>query len=323
MIKKNKKNPVIKPRAFSIYRKIYNPGFFYEEGKYYLFCRSKNVLGISEIVLYISNDGVNFKKERVVLDADSKIDKKGVEDPRIVKIKDRYLMTYTAYDGKSARLCIAISKNLYDWKKFDNALLAWNACMAGSFTVPWDKAQQTEEAITEWSKAGGIFSKKIKDKYWMMFGDRYIWLAESDNGLRWQASTRPFIKPRLGFFDSVHVEMGPPPIYTEKGWVVLYHGINDQAEYSLGLILLDLEFPKKIIFRSKNPVMKIDQLYEYSKKTDISTDKATKPEVIFCNGAQVVSDKLLLYYGAGDFSVCQASVDLNEVLYNYKSLQIK
>ena len=71
----------------------------------------------------------------------------------------------------------------------------------------------------------------------MLFGDRNIYFAESKNILKWKADTKPFLKPRKGYFDSVHIEMGPPPIKTLSSWLVLYHGIDEHKVYRLGYVL--------------------------------------------------------------------------------------
>jgi len=76
----------------------------------------------------------------------------------------------------------------------------------------------------------------------MLFGEFDIWFAESDDGVKWIGDQTPFLKPREGdYFDNTYVEMGPPPIKTEKGWLVLYHGIDKAICYRIGFILLDLK----------------------------------------------------------------------------------
>ena len=201
-------------------------------------------------------------------------------------------MTYTAYDGRCARLSLAASLDLKVWEKHGEMIPDWNAAKAGAFTVPWDEAQHNGIAIKHWSKAGGIFpgiignsnhhsfgammdkpyysAPKAQDRYWMIFGSRHLWLATSGDGLTWQAELKPFLRPRTGdYFDSVHLEMGPPPLKTSRGWLVLYHGVDENMNYRLGFVFLALADPKKILFRSDKPIFEPRAPYELTGIIDI------------------------------------------------------
>jgi len=200
----------------------------------------------------------------------------------------------------------------------------------------WDPAKQTVKAQKEWSKSGGMFPEMINGKYLMLFGDSNIWFAQSENGIHWKAIDKPFLNPRKGKFDSVHVEMGPPPIRTEKGWLVLYHGIDEKIVYRIGYALLDLKNPQKILKRSDMPIFQPHEPYELSGIVDIlpgglkrlqtmdqeelnaflheAEVKGFMPQVTFCNGAVLVGDTLRIYYGASDSVICTATANLNDIL---------
>jgi predicted GH43/DUF377 family glycosyl hydrolase len=211
-------------------------------------------------------------------------------------------------------LHLATSLDLKIWKEHGQMINDWDQLKAEGFVVPWDMAQQNPVSHHAWCKAGGIFSETINGKYIMLFGDRNIWLAFSDNGLDWQAEMIPFIKPRKDFFDSIHVEMGPAPIKTNKGWLVIYHGIDENIIYRLGFLLLDINDPKKILYRSEQPIFEPSADYELSGVIDL--DKTIKPKVVFCCGATVVDGLLRIYYGAGDTYICTANSPLEEILKN-------
>ena len=130
-----------------------------------------------------------------------------------------------------------------------------------------------------------IFPERLNGKYWLFFGDRLIWYASSENGTSWVPEYEPLLKPRRGFFDSVHVEMGPPPLRTKQGWLILYHGIDESITYRLGYLLLDLHNPLKILKRSKTPIFEPRKNYELGGQIDITQNKEYLPQVIFCNGA--------------------------------------
>ncbi len=132
-------------------------------------------------------------------------------------------MTYTAYDGKVARLCVASSKDLTNWEKHG---LAFN-----------------EEKYRDiWSKSGVIVAKlegdniaavKIKDKYWMYFGDTDLFMAISDDLIHWDVAENEESKkmisvlhPRMGYYDSRLVEPGPYALVRENGILLIYNGSN-------------------------------------------------------------------------------------------------
>lgn len=336
-----KHNPILKPDPKSVWQSlmVYNPGLIYENGIYHLFYRAVGGGWISRIGHAFSRDGEKFiRDKKPLLSPELTIEKNGLEDPRLVKINDLYYLTYTAYDGRSARLCLATSNDLKKWLKHGEMMPDWNFKRAHGFIVPWDSAQKTPEAAEHWSKAGGIFPEKINGKFHMLFGDRHIWLANSRNGLNWQPVYKPLLKPRPNFFDSAHIEMGPPPLKTERGWLVLYHGIENKKGrviYRLGFALLDLKNPSKILYRAPKPVfappaghipsglvnilpggfktmelMEAGELKTFIKK---AAKKHNLPKVIFCNGAIIVNDVLKIYYGLGDTTINVASIKINHL----------
>lgn len=164
-----------------------------------------------------------------------------------------------------------------------------------------------------------------------------MWFATSADGVKWTGDQIPFLGPRDGdFFDNTFVEMGPSPIKTEKGWLVLYHGIDNKHCYKIGFLLLDLADPRKIIFRSDSPIFEPAKDYEMSGIVDVlpggleamqkmteeelknflveNNDKGTMPKVTFCCGATVVNEKLRIFYGASDSVICTATADLKDIL---------
>ena len=345
MFIRSKLNPILKPSKRSWEsRKVYNPAAFYENGAYHLFYRANGRKWTSYIGHAISKDGERFTRfSKPLILPEHRYEERGCEDPRIVKIGGTYFMTYAAL-GRVApekqllpRVAVAISKDLKHWKKYGPVLKSWDFYAAQGF-VPWlEKRPHKKDLSGEWSKAAGMFPEKIGGKYWMLFGDMHIWLASSADGKRWTPSRKPLIKSRgHGYFDEAFVENGPPPIRTDKGWLVLYHGINNKKTYSIGYALLNLRDPRKILYRSKKLVFEPTARYELSGLVDIlpggletiaklspaklkafiksAERKGIMPRVTFCNGATLVNDTLRIYYGASDSVVCTASAKLGEVL---------
>ncbi|MFH1225852.1 MAG: hypothetical protein V1684_01020 [bacterium] len=339
MLTRSKNNPILKPNPKNFWesKKVYNPAAFYEDSRYYLFYRAIGSDWISRIGLAISPDGENFSRfDKPVLEPVSELESKGVEDPRITKINKTYYLTYTAYDGLTARLSLAVSNDLKNWQRRGVMLPNWDYVKAGGFILPWDKARSNPQADQDWIKAGGIFPKIINGKYYMLFGGENLWLASSTDGLKWQPILEPFLRPRPDYFDSVHLEMGPAPIATEQGWLAIYHGIDQKRTYRLGFLLLDLNDPAKILYRSDQPIFAPTEPYELSGLVDVlpgglagmqkmspdeldnfikeATAKKIMPRVVFCCGAVLVGGILKLYYGAGDSVIGMAEAPLNDLL---------
>lgn len=338
---RSKNNPILKPDPKKNWesRKLYNPGVIYHKDKYHLFYRAVGKSWKSVICYATSDNGENFKKHKEpVLTIENDSEKEGLEDPRITKIGDIFFMAYAAYDGITPRLNIATSKNLTKWKKDGKAFHNWNFKNAGGIYTSFKNGKPyKKEKLTEWSKSGGIFPSKINNKYWMLFGEHRIWLATSDDGLNWEGSLNPFLNPRQGnYFDNSFVEMGPPPIDTELGWLVLYHGIDNNQTYRIGFLILDKNSPLKILYRSTRPIFEPKEEYETFGMVDVleggiknfkklsqkklkeflrkKKEENIMPGVIFCCGTVLRGDNLEIFYGAGDSVICKASTSLDKLL---------
>ena len=340
---RSKLNPILKPNPKNTWEnfKLYNPGVIYFNNQFHLYYRAvgqeKNWQ--SAIGYAVSGDGEHFKRfKKPLLKGEGLFEKRGLEDPRVTKINNNFYMAYAAYDGTTPRLSVAISKNLKDWKKYGPCLTNFSFENADGVFMSWKNGELFKKTMKhEWSKAGGIFPEKINNKYWMLFGEYRIWKATSKDGKIWQADKKPFLKPRSGnFFDNTYVEMGPPPIKTKLGWLVIYHGIDNKMFYRLGYLLLDLKNPNKILFRGKNPIFGPEKKYETQGPVDIISggikmfqklnkkekksliQKLNKnnlmPKVVFCCGAVLIKDVLRIYYGAGDSVICTATASLNKIL---------
>lgn len=342
MFIRSSKNPILRPnRSISWQaRKLYNPTVIYEEGIYHLFFRAVGRDWISRIGHAVSSDGMKFvKNSEPLIIPQGEFETHGVEDPRITKIKNKYYLAYTAFDGYSPRLSLATSYDLKRWRKHGPMIPQWSSYRAHAFRDLYDDLNDAPIPKKEWIKAGGIFPELFHTDYWMLFGDSHIWMARSQNGISWYPypDWKPFLSPRIGtrLFDNTHVEMGPAPIRTEKGWLILYHGVDDKRAYQLGFILLDLKNPRKIVFRTDKPIFSPERNFETSGQVDIlpggikamknmsqeelekfikeSKKNKRMPQVIFCCGAVIVDGKLRIYYGAGDTYICTAVADLDEI----------
>jgi predicted GH43/DUF377 family glycosyl hydrolase len=111
-----------------------------------------------------------------------------------------------------------------------------------------------------------------------------------------------------GWWDAHKVGLGPPPLETERGWLLLYHGVRITvagAIYRLGLALLDREQPDRVLARSSEWILGPQAPYELS---------GDVPGVVFPCGWILEGDTVRLYYGASDTSICVATASLTRLL---------
>ena len=302
--------PVTKSAIHWEEKNVLNPTALIQDDKVYLIYRAQDSAGTSRLGMAISEDGIHFKKHPQPIlypDNDSLLKyewKGGIEDPRIVSTGDgRYFLTYTSYDGKTARLCYAFSKDLLHWQKMGPVL-------------------KDEKHINLWSKSGAIVSKKINGKitatkingqYWMYFGDTDLFMAYSDDLMHWtvaeNAESKKMIAvmhPRMGYHDSRLVEPGPFALLREEGILLIYNGSNaanfndtslPKFTYSAGQALFSANEPYKLINRSNSYFIKPDK--EYEKIGEVN-------EVCFVEGLVHFKNKWLLYYGTADSKIAVA-----------------
>jgi len=345
---RSKINPILRPGEGNPWWKVYNPGAIVDkDGKTHLFPRvmKKEKNWHSSIAHAVSKDGENFTwDENVPFIRNGASEKRGLEDPRITLIGDTYYMVFAAYDGKTVLLHSASTKNLNGpWTRHGVMLPDFDFFKNGGKIFKWEGGKPIEKTTTKrgrtWNKSGALFPERIDSKLVMIFGEYTMWLAYSIDGISWEADPKPILAPRPGtsYFDNTFIETGPPPILTEKGWLVLYHGIDEAFRYQLGFVILDKADPRKILFRTDEPIfgpkesyeigdMLIDvisggidamkkmsdaQLKEHYKK---AREKNVMPQVTFCCGTTLKDGILRIYYGAGDTSICMAEAKTQELL---------
>jgi predicted GH43/DUF377 family glycosyl hydrolase len=338
-------NPILPPGEWW---KVYNPGAIIDEqGTIHLYPRviKKEEDWYSRIAHATSSNGEQFEWDsKLALDREESFEKRGLEDPRVTKIGDTYYMAYAAYDGAHVQLHTATTKDLNGrWHKHGPALKDFNFFKHGGKIIKWEQGKPVEKINTKrgecWSKSGAFFPEKIQDKYIIVFGEYNMWLATSDDGITFHADNDFFISPRTGtnYFDNTFIEAGPPPVLTEKGWLLLYHGIDEAFRYQIGFLMLDKNNPRKILYRSDEPIFGPQESYEVgdalidvlqggvdalSKMNDEelkahykeAREKNVIPQVTFCPGMIVKDEKLWIYYGAGDTALCTAWADLKTIL---------
>ncbi|MBA3938705.1 MAG: glycosidase, partial [Planctomycetes bacterium] len=194
-------NPILTPRADTVFRcplrgevaweakDVFNPAAVVKDGKVWLLYRAEDTVGrhagTSRIGLACSDDGLCFTRlPQPVLFPDKDAYhhwewEGGCEDPRIVTGDDgTYVLTYTAFDGVCARLCVATSRDLVAWTKHGPAFAA---ARGGRWLDAWSKSG----AIVCRQDGDHLVAVRIDGRYWMYFGESDIYAATSDDLLAW------------------------------------------------------------------------------------------------------------------------------------------
>ncbi|CAN5186652.1 glycoside hydrolase family 130 protein [soil metagenome] len=288
---------------------VFNPAAVVKDDKIYLLFRAEDTIGkyagTSRIGLAVSDDGLHFSKmaEPVLFPENDEMKiyewEGGIEDPRVVESNDgKYILTYTAYDGRLARLCLATSTDLIHWNKH-------GLVFPGKDKDTWSKSG----AIVAKRSGEKIIAEKINGKYWMYWGDTDLFLASSEDLIHWTAledsgKIKSVLKPRKGYFDSRLVESGPYALVTEKGIVLLYNGMNldgegkdpeiDKGAYCSGQALFDRDDPSKLIDRLEKNFLRPDKPYEMEGQVN---------QVCFIEGMVPFKGNWFLYYGTADSKI--------------------
>jgi predicted GH43/DUF377 family glycosyl hydrolase len=295
---------------------VFNPAAVIRNGKVYLLYRAQDGIGkphgTSRIGLAWSDDGMRFTRSGApVLYPDNDLMKQyewegGCEDPRIVRSETgEYVMTYTAFNGRLARLAVAISRDLLRWKKQGLA---------------FSKEGNTDYRNV-WSKSGSIVSRfingtpvavRIKGRYWMYWGESDIFLAESGDLIHWSpvrnagGTLLSVLAPRPGLFDSRLVEPGPPAVLSEAGILFIYNSSNDRdhgdtalpaGTYAAGQALFASDDPSRLLKRSDSCFFRPERPYEKTGQVN---------NVCFLEGLVQFGGELLLYYGTADSKIAVA-----------------
>jgi predicted GH43/DUF377 family glycosyl hydrolase len=228
----------------------------------------------------------------------------GCEDPRVVVIEDQLYMVYTAYNGVIAQVAAAvISVEDFLARRFDQ----WKH-LGLAFPSLWDK-----DAILFPEKIGGrwVMYHRVEPSIWVSYADelKFPWPKQNH---------KIIIGPRSGLmWDSLKIGSGSQPIKTKYGWLLIYHGVSSTMVYRLGVILVDMNDPGRMLYRSPNPVLSPETEHE------VGIEGLTwVPNVVFTCGAVPGTDKevlddddeILCYYGAADTYLCLASATVAELI---------
>lgn len=302
----------------------FNPAATVKDGKICVLYRAEDnsATGIgkrtSRIGLAESTDGVTMNRRKTPVmypDEDNAKEYEwpgGCEDPRVAVTEDGlYVMMYTTWNQKVARLSVATSRDLVQWDKHGPVFAT---AYGGRFKDMFCKSGSIVTQIVN----GQQVITKVNGQYLMYWGENMVNPAVSDDLIHWtpmlngENELLALISPRKGYFDSALTECGPPAIMTDKGILLLYNGKNRNDEegrdkrfnagtYSAGQVLFDKNDPCKVIGRLDVPFFRPMESFEKSGQYVDGT--------VFIEGLVYFSHKWYLYYGCADSQVGVAIYD--------------
>lgn len=320
-----KENPILRPNSENWWEAaaIFNPAASLKGGRVHLFPR---VIGeyedyISRVAHYVSEDGVSFEPafHGPIFGPAKPYDRWGCEDPRVTEIEGVFYFSYVALskpvrEGGGPPATALISTK--DFRRFRRHGLITPYLSDNKDVVLFPEKIKGKYVMLHrpkrWTKAWMNKNDPDKDRvqtpypYHALPQKPAIWIAYSFDLARW--FDHHIVMESQEWWEEKKIGGGAPPIKTEAGWLIIYHGVSPSG-YRAGAALLDLENPSKVIGRTKDPILEPQEGYE--RMGDVSN-------VVFPEGALVINEKLFVYYGAADKYVALATCSLKELLENLK-----
>jgi len=304
IVERYSKNPILRgadfPKESGVVR-VFNSGIVKFKGKYFMACRVEDRALVNRIWIAESTDGYHFTPHPgpVVLPQE---DPEFAEytagmyyDPRITEIDGKCYLVHAAHSAHTCRLSLVETTDFqqFTWKGFISATDNRNGALFPR-------------------KINGLYARLDRPNPGADFGD--IWVSYSPDLVFWGKSRCVLRNCNVRWAWS-KIGPGAVPIETPEGWLCIFHGVRTQCKahyvYQLGVCLLDLEDPSKVIAQAKEAILEPEELYELVGQT---------PSVVFTGGA-VVEDNgdIKLYYGGADTVQCVAHTSVQKLLWACKN----
>jgi predicted GH43/DUF377 family glycosyl hydrolase len=294
-------NPILTPEDWPYtVNAAFNPGAAEVGGETLLLARVEDRKGFSHLTAARSKDGrTDWRidpRPTLAPSSAAREEQWGLEDPRIVWLEEEetFAVTYVSFSRGGPLVSMATTTDFRAFSRY------------GPLVPPEDKD-------------ASLFPRRFGGRYALIHrpiirGEAHIWISFSPDLRHW-GDHQVLLPTRAGWWDHRRVGLGTQPIETPHGWLIIYHGVRETAAgavYRVGLALLDLDEPWKIMHRSDEWVLGPREPYE--RVGDVS-------DVVFPTGAILdrSTNELRVYYGAADSSIGLAAADLGEVIDYLKS----
>ncbi len=319
MLIRHERNPILEPRGFDWEgAAVFNPAAIYIDGKIHLLYRAVwdywNYASSLGHAIFDENLNLLERSPEPVFGPDMRIWENSVEDARLVEIEGELFMTYvitpTPFPPGGVRVRLGIPKREMAITKIGLARVSrdFRRFERLGIVTPWDADERDTVLFPE--RIQGKYAVLHRPSNWI--GPEYgterpgIWFAFLDDlpGGRMYGH-RLVMAPREPW-ESYKIGPGAPPIRTDEGWLLIYHGVDWERIYRAGAALLDPDEPWKVIARTREPILVPEEPYEL---------EGDMPRVVFPEGAVVIGEELFVFYGAADKVCCVAKTPLKAFLW--------
>jgi beta-1,2-mannobiose phosphorylase / 1,2-beta-oligomannan phosphorylase len=283
-------------------RAVFNPAAIYEDGKVHLIYRALSQDGVSVLGYAVSRDGLHIDEnlDYPIYQPREDFEKRrstevggGCEDPRITEFQDRFWMTYTAWDGENPPRVALTSISVEDFLRRQ-----WNWTKPEIISLP--NVDDKDACILKNRNGKYIVFHRLGSEIWIDVKD------SMDFGENKYLGGKEVARPRSDKWDNVKLGISAPPIETDYGFVLLYHGVSEPGfKYKVGAMLLDDTDPTQVLARTDEPIFEPVMPYEIEGEV---------PNVVFPCGALVINETLYVYYGAADKVIGVATMKFQDLL---------
>jgi predicted GH43/DUF377 family glycosyl hydrolase len=296
-IQRYPQNPILTPAMIPGANAVFNSSVARFENRYVGVFRVETRRGFQTLRVAWSNDGINnwqFDPDEVLVPTEEPFItyEEARYDPRITFIKEdnAYYICHASENRFGCQISVARTR---DFKTFEKIAVASEPTNRNMVLFP--------------QKIDGLYARL--DRPFEYGGKGNIWLSYSPDLVYWGRS-ECIMQSRSFAWDQGKIGPGCPPIKTDAGWLVIYHGITPRVNaqiYKAGVALLDLKDPRKVIARAKEYIMAPAETYE--RVGDV-------PNVVFPTSAipYPENDQLRIYYGGADTVFCLATAKLTELI---------
>jgi len=291
-------NPILSPHDWPYtVNAVFNPGATLgPDGETLLLVRVEDRSGISHLTLARSDDGVtNWKIDPrpTLMPQTSRFEELwGIEDPRIVRFGDEYLIAHTAVSSAGPLVALLSTRDFRDFERLSTVSPPENKD-ASLFPVKFD----------------GRYAIIHRPVFYGYRAEAHIWISFSPDLRHWGDHKILLESRHSVHWDQEKIGIGPPPLWTNEGWLIMFHGVKGTAAgalYRAGLAVLDPHEPTRVLARADEWVLGPEA--EYERTGDV-------PGVVFpCGWIRDDDDTVRLYYGAADTCVGLATARVDDLL---------
>jgi predicted GH43/DUF377 family glycosyl hydrolase len=294
ILKRFEGNPILQPIGTHSWesRLVFNAGAVLLGGQVHLIYRAMGNDHISRLGYASSWDGYHFERlPDPVYTPKNEQEADGCEDPRLTVLDDKLVLAYTAFGNHVREKVFQVALTSIQLSDFLEK--RWN----------WQKSIHSFPGIR--NKNAFLLPQKVNGDYILFHRlDPDICIARSSSFENW-CNLKFVMGPRQKMWDSWKIGTTGPPFLLNEGWLMIYHGVDFDKRYCLGVALLDKANPDEIIYRSNEPVLEPE--LDYERFGDV-------PNVVYSCGNVVMDGKVLVYYGGADSVIGVATYDLAELL---------